>query len=280
MTDIAVLMLIMFLAVLALAVAGFLTAKRLPRNVAVLLAGVVTACMLLFGRYLADSVWVATIVPARMLPVWGNWLPLMAGLLAGIGWVLSSRPNAMKVAVLGMLVLLSMIVPYRPLFAERPTANVETWYRGVLQQTTNATCAPAAAVTALDRVYVETTEAEMVNLSFTTWRGTSLHGLMRGLAVKLAGAQWRPVAAQLTRDDLENLQGPAILFVGLPVDAPPDPRFVRWGWQPGVAHTVVFLGIRPDGRLDIGDPATGREGWSEEALSVLWKGIAIVLEPR
>ena len=280
MSDIAPMFAGMAVATLVMALGGYALARSINRNVAVLLAGVLAAGMLLFGKYLSDSVWVASIVPAWMLPIWGNWLPLLAGMLAGVCWVLSDRSRLMKAMVLGALALLSLTIPYRAVFAERPAAQRGEWMAGVLHQTTDATCAPAAAATALRIVGVQSTEAQMVDLSLTTWNGTTLHGVMRGLAVKLATEPWRPVAMRLTTADLRNLKGPAILFVGLSEDVPPEERFLRWGWRPGVAHTVVLMGARSDGRFDIGDPSTGREIWTDDALRVLWHGVGIVLEPR
>ena len=106
MNEIALPMLLMVLVVLASSVGGYYAARGMSRNVAVLTAGLLTAAMLLFGRYLADSLWIANIVPPRLLPVWGNWQPIMAGVLAGVCWVLSARPMALKLLVLGALVLL------------------------------------------------------------------------------------------------------------------------------------------------------------------------------
>ena len=83
-------------------------------------------------------------------------------------------------------------------------------------------------------------------------------------------------------DQLLALEHPAILQVGLPDDGyKADPRYQRqWGWIPGVLHTAVYLGALDPNAVEMGDPATGREQWSNEALKVLWNGTAITLEER
>ncbi len=46
----------------------------------------------------------------------------------------------------------------------------------------------------------------------------------------------------------------------------------EWGWTPGVGHTVVVFGFTDDGRVEVGDPAVGREHWTVDDLRVLWNG--------
>jgi hypothetical protein len=121
----------------------------------------------------------------------------------------------------------------------------------------------------------------MVALCFSTYRGTSIHGIVRGLTVKLAGTQWQVHQRSLSPDDLKKLGAPAILEVGLQDGLPADQRYItEWGWIPGVNHTAVLFDVLPDGYMDIGDPSTGRERWSPKALDVLWRGTAITLEKR
>lgn len=259
---------------------GYLVARRVGYSLAVVLAGLTAAAMLVFGRYLADSVWTAQIVPARMLPVFGNWLPLLAGVLAGIGWVISRRPVWVRVVPLGLLLLCAIYVPYRWLFEEHPAVR-NIWAGDLCLQTTDATCGAAAAATLLQSAGIPATEHEMVDLCFTTWRGTPLHGVVRGLAKKTEGTPWRVRVVRINEQALAELDRPAILRVGLDEGTTPNSRYVQqWGWVPGVAHMVVVTRFGPDGRLSIADPSTGWESWDHQALDVLWQGIAIYLEPQ
>jgi len=259
--------------------AGWFIGRNLAYNGRVLSAGLTLAGMLLFARYLADSLWVAQVIPPDFIIVFGNFLPPLAGLLAGLGWTISARPTVIKSVVLGLFLLTSMVLPYRALFAERPVVH-DFWVDGIARQTTDATCAPAAAATALSMIGINTTEPEMVDLCLTTNRGTGFHSLVYGIHVKLSGSDWRVKPTRLTREELDTLKFPAILFVGIDVEDDYDPMLVFWGWQPGVVHTVVFQGLAAQGGFHIADPSTGREIWNEAALAMLWKGQAIVLVPR
>ena len=271
---------IMLMCMAICAIGTFLIARKLRRSVNVVLAGLATAAMLLFGRFLTDSIWITGVVPARWLPVFGNWLPMLAGLLVGFGWVLSPSTRRTKSLLFGTLLVLALVLPYRRLFAARP-AVISQWQHGVCLQSTNATCGAAAAATLLSTVGVSSSEEEMVNLCFSTWKGTSIHGIVRGLAVKLEATQWRVRAREMTLEELAELEAPAILEVGLQDGIPEDLRYVtRWGWIPGVEHTAVVFSVLTDGNLDMGDPTAGREIWRPEALKVLWQGTAITLEKR
>jgi len=278
-------LLVLFLAMIACVVAcaygSYLLARKLPHSVNVILAGFCVAGMLLFSRHLTNSVFVASILPPTWLPIFGNWLPPLSGLLAGFGWVLSSRDRRIKLVVMGSFLAMSMYLPYRALLEPRPLV-ANRFQRGIYMQTTNATCGAAAAATLLHTIGIRTTEREMVDLCFSTWRGTSLHNLLRGIAVKLEGTEWRVRVKRLTPEQLADLEAAAILEVGLPgEELPEDLRYVtEWGWIPGVMHTAVLFRVREDGLLDIGDPSTGRELWRREALDVLWHGVAITLEKR
>ena len=278
--EIWLMLFIMLMCMAICAVSAWLMARKLPRSVNVVLAGLSTAGMLLFGRFLTDSVWITGVVPARWLPVFGNWLPMLAGLLVGFGWVISPSGRRTKSILFGTLMVLALVLSYRRLFEARP-AVISQWRNGVCLQSTNATCGAAAAATLLSTVGVSSSEEEMVNLCFSTWKGTSIHGIVRGLAVKLEGTKWRVRAREMTVGELAELEASAILEVGLRNGIPKDLRYVtRWGWIPGVEHTAVMFGILPDGNLDIGDPTAGREIWRPEAVEVLWQGTAITLEKR
>jgi hypothetical protein len=112
-------------------------------------------------------------------------------------------------------------------------------------------------------------------------------GIYRGLSRKTRGTAF--FTAALTDANTDTLirtahdSGPVLIGVGLPRFAlrPIDPRYEsEWGWTPGLRHAVVFFGSLPNGKIDIGDPSTGREAWDRKALDVLWDGEGLYLKPR
>jgi len=42
----------------------------------------------------------------------------------------------------------------------------------------------------------------------------------------------------------------------------------------------IYVGFRENNKIEIGDPAVGREHWDVESLEVLWHGQGIRLVPR
>jgi ABC-type bacteriocin/lantibiotic exporter with double-glycine peptidase domain len=160
-----------------------------------------------------------------------------------------------------------------PAFARPPTPLADRWKGAVALQTSPATCSPAAAATLLRAHGIAAKESEMATLCLTGERGTTSHGLFRGLKLKTANTPWDVEAFQMNEARLRKLDGPAILTVRLDPSPAVDPRYQRlWGWTPGVAHSVVFLGFTNDGKVDVADPAIGAEQWSAKDLHVLWHG--------
>lgn len=259
-------------------VSACLLCRRLPHSLAVIFAGLAVAGMLLFSKHCTDSLFIAQILPPSLLPVFGTMEPLLAGLLAGACWRLSDRPIAAKAVVLGLLLLAAITLPYRYLI-DPPPATADRWQGSVCMQTTQSTCAAAATATLLKSLGISATEGEMAGRCFTTARGTGLHGIIYGLDQKLAGSRWHPIARHLTSEQLAATTGPAILIVELKEKAWNDQRYRAWGWNPGVKHVVVFYQTTSEGKLLIGDPATGREAWSREALDDLWSGEAVLIHP-
>lgn len=163
---------------------------------------------------------------------------------------------------------------YGPLAGTPPGDIQDRWGDGVCLQSSYGSCGAAAAATLLQLAGINATEAEMAELCLTRPHGTTLHGLYRGVKLKTAGTAWRveivggPVAA------LRESSMPVLLNVGLPLNtAGLDPRYKEdWGWTPGSSHSVVLLGFRSDGRVEIADPAVGREHWFETGLETLWRG--------
>lgn len=212
-------------------------------------------------------------LPYSNLIVLGNALPLFAAMLAGLSCRrLRGRPRTRTTAVL-LLTIVGVGALIRPLLGTAPVCE-ERWDGDVCLQTTSHTCSAASAATALRRIGVTTSEAEMARLCLTR-RGTHWMGLYRGLSQKLSPA-WR--IEVLEEKNLETLQQassrtPAILVVELPRDAP-----TAWnsreesGWLPGVSHSVVCFGPVGNDHWIIADPANGLEHWPTADLLLLWQG--------
>lgn len=218
--------------------------------------------------------WLVRAVPVSNLVVLSNPLPLVAAGLAGlVGCHLAAKPARRWLYT----VLLTAVGAYSLAGRIRPLADshMDLWRNGVCIQSSLVTCSAAAAATLLRAHGIRTTEAEMVGLCRVTSRGTDYLGLCRGLKLRTRGTQWRvrPVSGDLRalRDACSD--GPVVLSVGLPGMGADDPRYeTEWGWRRGQAHTVVLFGFGREGLVEIGDPAVGREHWSEEAVEVLWRG--------
>ena len=122
----------------------------------------------------------------------------------------------------------------------------------------------------------------MARLCLTTDRGTTNHGLYRGLRLKTAGTPWNVESFRTDSAGLRGFSGPALLVVRLDTGSAVDPRYEKlWGWTPGVSHTVVFFGFSDGGtKTEMGDPGVGREQWSARDLHVLWHGEGLRLVRR
>jgi hypothetical protein len=220
-------------------------------------------------------------------------LPPIA-LLAGVLWVYlaKGKDGSRRGLVVGLLLVLGLVYTVKPFWGAPPPMHPETEEDGVVMQTSFSSCSAASAATLLRVHDIPATEEEMAQLCLTRRDGTSMLGVYRGLRKKTEGTPWR--VDVLSGADVAALKqaaqdGPVLLSVGLDRFPAPDTdkRYAeQWGWTPGLRHAVVLFGFLPprrgttEDRLDIGDPSTGREKWSEGALGVLWRGEGIRLVRR
>lgn len=255
--------------------------KRAPRWLAHAAAIFSVAGLWLFHRYVLDEAFATKLLPFSNVLVLGNALPLFGAFLAGLAWARIQGSRLRKAFSVVPLLAVACYAMARPLSGATPKAR-DRWQKGVCMQTSFQSCGAACAATLLKAHGIEANEAEMIEACVTRDRGTLNHGLFRGLKRKTAGTAWDAEMFDGTLEDLRAPNGaPAILIVELPKDGNPDPRYEQeWGWIPGVRHSVVFYGFGEDGRLEIGDPAVGREFWHAEALKVLWQGQGLRLKKR
>lgn len=221
-------------------------------------------------------------LPFTNLIVVGNWLPLMAAVLAALAYDHLPAPRFRKYFSAAALAFVSIITLVYPLLGTVPVCGNHWDTSGVCRQTTDFTCSPAAAATLLRMHGIATTEQEMANLCLTR-HGTSWPGLYRGLKLKTAGTPWDVEVVDCSAEELpQYAETPLILSVGLVRNARVDANFSReYGWQPGVNHSVLMLGLKQDA-IQIADPSQpfATETWNRETLQLLWRGLAIRLVPR
>jgi hypothetical protein len=279
--------------ILLLAVVSFLAlfigargTRRLTHRGANFLVLVLVVVLAVDSLLFQDSLLLARLFPFSGVVVFGSGqLPLIA-LLAGTVSTHLSGPRSSQLGVAGGLLLFGVILAMLPFLGAPPTGLTESWSHGVALQSSESSCSAASAATLLRQYGLTATEGEMAPLCFTRGGGTSMLGVYRGLCLKTAGTSWR--VEVLSRASVADLRravaaGPVLLTVGL--DRFPlrrvDPRYEEdWGWVPGLRHAVVLFRFLPEGRIEMGDPAEGRELWNVKALDDLWRGEGIRLVRR
>lgn len=272
--------------VVFVAVAGYLSRRRIerhPRLPGLLLTlFVCLAVGLLFGT--KDFLYWARWIPFSAAIIYSNFTVLALAAAAGSAARLPNRPVWRQILSAIPLLLLSVAALVQPIVQPllRPVAGGDKWAEGnVCLQTREATCSAAAAATLLAAHRIDVTEAQMVDWCLTDARGTLSLGLWRGLYIATQDTDMEPEVLNVSVDTLiETGPWPAILSVGLP-PGEVDPIYTeKYGWSPGFRHSVVLFGRNPAGLLDIGDPSIGREAWSEEDMRVLWREEAVRVRVR
>lgn len=261
---------------------GMRLARSMRRPALNILVVVVAAFASIHFLFLRDSILMTRLLPFSNVVVLGNWLPLMAGLLGGIAWRRMPGGILRRFAYLAPLFVLTLWAAYGQLLGKPPRCR-DVWDKGVCIKTTRVSCSGAAAATLLKMHGIDANENEMSRLCLTRKEGTSTHGLFRGLKKKTTGTEWDVEAFHCSLDELRDIvkEGPALLSVWLEVGADVDPRYIDpWGWTPGLPHSVVLVQFTEDDRIEMADPAVGREEWSMESMHVLWHGDGMRLLKR
>lgn len=255
---------------------------RVSRKIATTLCVVVVGLIVAHVLWVSDRPWVARALPVSSVIVLGSALPPLVAMLAGLAGRLMPGNVARRGVLLAALVVICGFRSLGPLFASPLPETGDRWRHGVCLQTSPATCSAAAAATLLRVHGIAATEAEMARLCLTRERGTAAHGLYRGLKLKTAGTPWDVEVFDTDSAGLRAI-APAAAILTVRLDPAPgiDPRYEQlWGWTPGVQHTVVFFGFTDDGKVEMGDPAAGREQWTAKDLGVLWHGEGMRLVKR
>lgn len=229
----------------------------------------------------ADGAWLLAIVPLRDLALFGNQTPFAVGLLAGVVLGTPALARWRRMVVAGLVLFIADGATWLPL-VKNPPPTADQWAEEACLQSTDSTCAPAAAATLLRWHGLPASETILAAWCLTTDAGTSRWGLWRGLCIATAGSPWIPRAG--TPDMETVLNGPpAIVSVVLSSELDQrEPRYrTEWGWILGQPHAVVVLGRSMQlGKVRIADPKIGLEEWQESGLRDLWNSQVVWLERR
>lgn len=280
MTDLAVGLAAMLLLSAGIGALAWRLTKDAKRETLTRAALGTVLLLVIYLRWLHDSAVLAWLIPTPAVLVLGRWHLLFAVVLAVLAWRRMNAPHWRKALVSGLLLIVAGYGAYWDLLAPSAVVRVEVENTGVTIQSTPSSCSAAAAVTFLRAHGIETTEREMARLCFTTTRGTSFHGLVRGLRIKTRGTGWtvQPFHASSIGGLRKRTRSrPAMIWVRLDSGSNVDPRYERdWGWVPGLSHAVVLFRFDGD-RAEMGDPSVGREFWNVKGLKDLWHGEGIRL---
>ena len=243
-------------------------------------ASLVIAAIIVFSLWLIDSRWILQILPLQAAIIYGNFLIPLSAMAAAVLWEMRRKSAWRRIIFMVPLVILAYGYSLVQMLAPTPPAG-DKWSQGVYLQTRQSSCAAAAAATLLAYHGIGSSEREMARLCLTSDRGTFLHGLYRGLCIKIKNQPLSVVVRGGNFDDLlSEANLPVLVYVKLtPEIDQKDPRYARdWGWIVGVIHTVVLFDFTNDGRAMIGDPGVGREFWDVQVIKDLWQGQYITLE--
>ena len=133
------------------------------------------------------------------------------------------------------------------------THNVTVDSEGVVLQTRNYTCGPAALATVLQRLGVNTTEDELAGLAGTTEDGTTMQGLLEASRAKGMNA----TGMKLNISELKE-------------------NMIAYTINDGTGHYTVINGITND-TVKLADPSLGNIEMNIEEFTEIYSGYALVI---
>jgi hypothetical protein len=215
------------------------------------------------------------IAPAKYGVVFYNPIPLFVAAILALLVALQSR-RSIRIVLYGALWLVVNGYFFSSAFYN-PIHCQDKWDRICCLQTTDSTCAAAAAATLLKLSGMNATEEEMKNRCLASTHGTSFEGIYCGLAEKAEGAGKRVDVGVLTCDEFLEKNEAALVLVMLDDELNRrDKRYSRdWGWIVGTAHAVVVVARADANHIWVADPGTGLEKWELDGLRNLWRNTAV-----
>jgi hypothetical protein len=258
-----------------------LATRGLTKRMTTILGIIVGVLVAVYMLAVWNTAVLAPYLPYSSVVVLSNWFPLAASFYAGITWTHGYGTSRRRILFGGALLATATWSVAEPLIGVPPRCDDRWIARGrVCLQTSPVTCTAAAAATLLARYDISAEESEMARLCLTRrGEGTTWQGLYRGLKLKSVGTGLTVEVQDCDFDALNALQEPAILSVGLDASKPfPEIYVNKWGWQPGLRHSVVFLRWLPHSHAMIADPSVGIEVWSQADLKILFRNRIVRLK--
>ena len=158
------------------------------------------------------------------------------------------------------------VIPFiSPILVRKELENLETVFldNGICIQTTDYTCGPAAAVTALNQFSIIADEGELAILAYTTPQtGTSDDLLVKAIEKKYGPEGIRCEYRYFT--SVEQLKG------NYPVIA-----VVKFSFM--IDHYITVLEVTND-KVIIGNPSVGKEVLTYDEFKKKWRHVGIVVK--
>ncbi len=255
-----------FLLMAMLTAAGWCVGQRCGQSsAAIARAGVLAGAALLIGlTYLTRHPSVAV----HVLPV-----PLLARVegvaavpafmvILGVAWARSDRLR--QKAVVGWAMLLGAVYFVNGgawMLQQTPTQVLgQTTGRGDVMQSQDYSCVPAASATALRRLGLPATEAEMAELTKTRpGRGSTTVRALDGLQRKLHGSRFGAALVEVEVDELEKI---------------PTPALTPLQYEPTRRHMVTLLRASPKS-VRLVDPVDGHMVMNWDTFAAYFTGQVI-----
>jgi hypothetical protein len=254
--------------------AGYIGA-RLPRRTHPFLLLPLLGLLIAYHFLWRDRLVWAALMPTPGVLAWSNLLPIGIAMIVGLLYQRFTGPRWHKLTQCVLIGSVGTFAAYLPLIVPPPVLPAPEEHLGVTLQTSNATCGAASGVNLLRHYGVMTSEMEVATLAHTGPGGTPLLGLYRALHTLAPVGQEVSVLSFATPEQLQDAvaQGPVLVSLGQEWwQTEPIEFQTQKFWPMGAKHAVVVTRFLPYGRVEILDPAIGREIWHAKGLLALWHG--------
>ncbi len=232
-----------------LALGGFLLGLRIGRGEARRACGAMILAVALIGLW----AWLLhrPSVAVQALPVWllthveGIGAVPLFMFITGVAWSRAVLPHQKRLTILasffgGLFFLQGSMWMLQS--SPRSVLGNNRFTGEIARQSQDFSCVPAACVTALKQLGIETSEAEMADLTQTrAGTGSTLIRALDGLSRRLAGSSWRAELIEPSLDELSSLQMPLL---------------TPMKYHSQQLHMVTILSVR-QGVVLIADPESG-----------------------
>ncbi|MBN2590302.1 MAG: hypothetical protein JXA96_10605 [Sedimentisphaerales bacterium] len=160
------------------------------------------------------------------------------------------------------------VIPFiSPILIRAELEKIETEFseHGICLQTTNYTCGPAAAATALYQIGIEANEGELAIQAYTTPQTGTSDDLLKEAIEKMYSSDG-VVCTYRCFDSIYELKGNCPVIV-----------VTKFSFL--IDHYITVLKVKDD-EVIIGNPATGKEILSFEEFKKKWRSVGIVVKKQ